>query len=72
MRRLVYVPGLASGAFLSPFLVKGYMVLSGGLNALFGAVNSFVNTPMGMTTAALCALLFLFFKQRQISGSRAT
>jgi hypothetical protein len=70
MWRLVYVLGLACCALLSPLLIKGSMVLSGGLNAPFGAINSFVNTPTGMTTAALCALVF--FKQRQISGSRAT
>jgi hypothetical protein len=72
MRRLVYVPGLACCALLSPLLIKGSMVLSGGLNALLGAINGFVNTPMGMTSAALCALVILFFKQRKISGFRAT
>jgi hypothetical protein len=72
MRRLIYVLGLACCALLSPFLIKGSMVLSGGLNALLGVVNGFVNAPMGMTSAALCALVILFFKQRQISGSRAT
>jgi hypothetical protein len=68
MRRLAYVLGLACCALLSPLLIKGSMVLSGGMNALFGAINSFVNTPMGMTTAALCALLLLLFNRRQISG----
>ena len=72
MQRLIYVLGLACCALLSPFLIKGSMVLSGRLNALFGAINSYVNTPMGMTTAASCALVILFFKQRQIFGSRAT
>ena len=71
MRRLAYVLGLACCALLSPLLIKGSMVLSGGLNALLGAVNGFVNAPMGMTSAALCALLLLLFNQRQISGSRA-
>ncbi len=72
MRRLVYVLGLACCALLSPLLIKGSMVLSGRLNALLGAVNGFVATSMGMTTAALCTLVILFFKQRQISSSRAT
>jgi len=72
MRRLAYVLGLACCALLSPLLIKGSMVLSSGVNALFETVNGFVNTPMGMTTAALCALVFLFFKQRQVPGSRPT
>jgi hypothetical protein len=72
MRRLIYVLGLACCALLSPILIKGSTLLSGGLGALFGAVNGFVNTPMGMTSAALCALVIMFLKQRQISGSRAT
>lgn len=72
MQRLVYVLGLACCALLSPFLIKGSMLLSAGLTALFGAINGFVNTPMGMTSAALCALVILFIKQRQIYGSRAT
>jgi len=72
MQRLIYVLGLAFCALLSPFLIKGSMVLSGSLNALLGAINSFVNTPVGMTSAASCALVILFIKQRQISGSRAT
>ena len=71
VRRLAYVLGLACCVLLSPLLIKGSMVLSGGLNALLGAVNGFVNAPMGMTTAALCALLLLFFKQRHVSSSRA-
>jgi hypothetical protein len=72
MQRLIYVLGLACCALLSPFLIKGSMVLSGSLNALLRAINSFVNTPEGMTSAASCALVILFFKQRQIFGSRAT
>jgi hypothetical protein len=72
MQRLIYALGLACCALLSPHLIKGSMVLCGGLNALLGVINGFVNTPMGMTSAALCALVILFFKQRKISGSRAT
>ena len=72
MHRLFYVLGLACCALLSPLLIKGSMVLSGNLNALLGAINNFVNTPVGMTSAASCALVILFVKQRQISGSRAT
>jgi hypothetical protein len=67
MRRLAYVLGLACCAVLSPLFIKGSMVLSGGLNALVGMVNGFVNTSAGMTTTALCALLLLFFNRRQIS-----
>jgi hypothetical protein len=67
MRRLAYVPGLAGCVLLSPVLIKGSMMLSGGLNTLFSAVNGFVNTPMGMTSAVLCTLLLLLFNRRQIS-----
>jgi len=69
MQRLNYALGLACCALLSPLLINGSMVLSGGLNALLGAINGFVNAPMGMTSAALCALVILFFKQRKFSVS---
>ncbi len=66
MRRLAYLLGFACCALLSPLLIEGSMALSGGLNDLFRAVNGFVSTPAGMTIAALCALLLLFFNRRQI------
>jgi hypothetical protein len=67
MRRLAYAIVLVVCALLSPLLVRGSMVLSSGLNAAFNAVNGFVDTPAGMFTAGLLALLYLFFRKGSIS-----
>jgi hypothetical protein len=66
LQRLAYLLGLALCVYLSPFLIKGSTLLSGGLNAAFAAVSSFVTTSLGMSIVAI-ALLFLFFRRRRIS-----
>jgi hypothetical protein len=67
MQRLLFVPGFCCCAFLSPYLVKGSALLSGGLNALLGISASFFATPLGITCAALGALLLFIFKRRWLS-----
>ena len=57
-------PGSARCAFLSPLLVRGSMVLSGGLNAIVCDGQQFCKYVPGISTSALCALLLLFFKQK--------
>jgi len=66
MRRLAYVLAFACCACLSPFLIKGSMVMSAGLNVAFAAINSFVSTSLGMSIAIL-ALLFLSARRKRIS-----
>ena len=70
LRRLAYLPGIACCAFLSPFLIKGSVVMSGGLDAAFAVVNGIVNTIPGMSIAVI-ALLIVFSRRRQIPGSHA-
>jgi hypothetical protein len=67
-QRLILVLGFSCCAVLSPFLIKGSILLSDGLNRLLEAAGHFWNTPVGMATAALCALLLLIFRRRLISA----
>jgi len=66
VRKLISVLGFACCALLSPFLIKGSILLSGGLNAIMSATEAFLSTPPGSQLAALSALLVLFFNRRYI------
>jgi hypothetical protein len=67
MRRLAYVLGFACCVLLSPLLIKGSVVLSGGIDTISIAVGNLLNTSTGMFIAALGSLLFLFYRRRHIS-----
>jgi hypothetical protein len=67
MQIVICFAGIACCAFLSPFLIKASIVLSDGLNAVFGAIGSFVDTPRGVFASTICALLLIFISRRQIS-----
>jgi hypothetical protein len=64
-QRLILVLGFACCAILSPFLIKGSILLSGAVNMILRAAENLLSTPTGMLAAALFALLVLFIKRRQ-------
>lgn len=68
--RFVQAAAFACCALLSPFLIKGSEMLSGGLNLLFNMTEAFIATPAGMIVAGLCALPFLIFNRKLILGFR--
>lgn len=65
MRRLGLIPAIFLCAFLSPYLIQGSTMLSGGLNAVLEAVSGFIGMSPAVSIAVLCVLLF--FNRRQIS-----
>lgn len=71
VRWLAYVLGFACCAYLSPFLIKGSVVLSAHLNAFFSAINGFVSSPVGMSVVVFI-IIFVFFRRRRVWGSSPT
>lgn len=69
MRRLIFVLGFACCIVLSPFLIKGSILLCSYLNAIFEAAGSFLDKPTGILAGGLCcALLFLIFRRRLMTA----
>lgn len=66
LQMLLPVLGLACCALLSPFLIKGSVLLSNGLNFIFETAGAFSSRPAGLATAAVSALLFIILKPRRI------
>jgi len=66
MQRLILVLGFTCCALLSPFLIKGSMLLTSGLNSFFEIAGNYLATPLGMLIAGLCTLSFLVFKRRLV------
>ena len=69
LRRLAYALGFAGCVLLSPFLIEAATMLSFGVNRLFGAVNQFVNTSLGMSIALIALLFFRFRPRKTLSGT---
>lgn len=67
IQRLLWILVFAYCAGLSPFLIKGSVLVSIGLNAFIGKAGAFMATPIGMGTAAFGLLLLGIFKRRWIS-----
>jgi len=51
-------------ALASPWLIRGSILLSRGLDSLFEVSGHYLTTPAGMLVAAMFALTFLVFKRR--------
>jgi hypothetical protein len=66
-QRAVFAAGICFIALLSPYLLKGSALISGGLNSLFEIAGSFMTSPRGIACAAFCALLLFIFKRRWVS-----
>ncbi len=71
VRWLAYVLGFACCAYLSPFLIKGSVVLSAHLRDIFSAINSCVTSPVGMSVTVFI-LIFVSFRRRRVWNSNAT
>jgi hypothetical protein len=66
MQRLILVLGLACFAYLSPFLIKGSILLTNVLNSFFELTGDHLATPAGMLLAGAAALSFLLLKRRLV------
>jgi hypothetical protein len=67
-RRAVLVLGIIIIALLSPYMIKGSAIISGGLNAFFEITGSLMASPRGITCTAFCVLLIFIFKRRWFSA----
>jgi hypothetical protein len=68
VQRAALVIGIIICAWVSPYMIKGSALISGGLNVLFQAAGNFIHTPTGLAAAAAGALLLFLFKRRWISS----
>ena len=66
-QRLVFILGFAGCALLSPYLIKGSILLSSGLNAIFHTGRHLLSTPLGTLSAIFGAMLILFFNRGRLS-----
>jgi len=64
MQRFILVLGFACFAYLSPFLIKGSILLTNGLNKFFELTGNHLASPAGMLIAGIAALSFLLLKRR--------
>ena len=64
--RLPWVLAVICCALASPWLIRGSILLSRGLDSLFEVSGHYLATPAGMLVAALFALTFLVFKRRLV------
>jgi hypothetical protein len=53
-------------ALASPWLIRGSVLLSRGLDSLFEVSGHYLATPAGILVAALFALTFLIFNRRLV------
>ncbi len=65
-QRLFLVLGFVGCVLLSPYLIKGSILLSSGLTTIFNTGGRLISTPMGALSAILGALLILFFSRGRI------
>jgi hypothetical protein len=65
LQSLLLVLGLACCVALSPLLIKGSIMLSNALNAIFGHAGAFMATRTGMITSACVALLLFVLKPKR-------
>ena len=63
---LPWVLAVICCALASPWLIRGSILLSRGLDSLFEVSGHYLATPVGMLVAALFALTFLVFKRRLV------
>lgn len=63
---LPWALGVLCCALLSPFLIRGSILLSGGLDRLFTATGNYLATPLGMLIAGLCTLTILLFNRKLV------
>ena len=66
VQRLLLALVIACCGLLSPFLIKGSILLTGGLNRLFESTLNYLATPAGMLAAGILTLSFLVFKRRRV------
>jgi len=64
--RLPWVLAVLCCALASPWLIRGSILLSRGLDSLFEISGHYLATPAGMLVAVLFALTFLVFKRRMV------
>lgn len=64
--RLPWALAVICCALASPWLIRGSILLSRGLDSLFEVSRYYLATPAGMLVAALFALTFLIFKRRLV------
>ncbi len=64
--RLPWVFAVFCCALASPWLIRGSILLSRGLDSLFEATGNYLATPAGMLIAGLFTLSFLIIKRRLV------
>jgi len=67
VRRVILGMGLIIVALLSPYLIRGAALISGGLTVLLEVSGAFMTSPRGIACAAFCILLLFIFKRRLVS-----